>query len=124
MKRELSKFGNVFSKIRKKQKTSLKEASKLLGYSPSYLSAIEHGDRTVPRGLIEKICKVYHLGEAERSELVKSVSLGNSIYKFSISEIKKAMINMTELLAKDDKEKELLLKRLDEFVNSMISQKK
>lgn len=120
MKRRLTEFGKYFSKIRKRKKHSLRDASKLLGYSPSHLSAIEHGDREIPRSLLDKICFFYDLTNEERNELYKTVALSCENRKLTIAEIRMATTNMIKNTIIDKETRELALKRNEEMINQLI----
>ena len=65
----LSDFGREFRKIRVDKGVSLKALSENLGYTSSYLSAIEYGKASVPLDFLDKFEGIYGLTEEQREKL-------------------------------------------------------
>lgn len=62
----MTEFGKALRILRIEQGEILKDMASKLEVTPSYLSAIECGKRTIPENFIERICGIYHIaGEAK-----------------------------------------------------------
>lgn len=72
---ELRKF---LSKLRIDHGQSLIKMSEKIGYSASYLSLIERGERTIPKGFVQKIAEIYKLNQAQSIALIKAISKSTS----------------------------------------------
>ena len=98
-------FGKILRKIRIDRDEVLVVMSAKLGIHASTLWNIENGKRSVPEGLIEKICTVYNLSKQECQELsAAAVELSKAV-----------LINMEDRTPED---KELIInfsKRIDDL---------
>ena len=72
---ELRKF---LSKLRIDHGQSLIKMSEKIGYSASYLSLIERGERTIPKEFVQKIAEIYKLNQAQSIALIKAISKSTS----------------------------------------------
>ncbi len=57
----ITEYGKVLRNIRMNRGELLKDMAINLGFTSSYLSAIENGKRNIPKGLTEKIISMYNL---------------------------------------------------------------
>ena len=118
-KRKLSKFGEEFSRVRKKRKISLNEASRMLGYSPSYLSAIEHGDRAIPDDLLNKIKKELNPDFYEEISLAHAAFDCSYLPKITIQDISKIVQNLINNLNLDEDQIINANNRFDELIKQL-----
>lgn len=66
-------FGSLLRKYRQKEGVSQKELAHIIGIDPSYLSKIEHGQRTPPdRSIVTEIANALELQEEETDQLLIS----------------------------------------------------
>lgn len=70
----LSPFGEWVRAFREKKRITLREMSRTLGKSPSFLSALELGRKSVPISFLEEFSSVYDLSVDQFSELKRAVS--------------------------------------------------
>ncbi len=68
----LNALGRELRKLRIDRGEIIKTMAENLGYSPSYLSAIEMGRREVPKDLVDKVVEIYDLEELEAKRLIKA----------------------------------------------------
>ena len=118
MKKELTPFGRCFVSIRKKRKQTLKEAAEQLDCSPSLLSAIEHGDRSLSDKLLDKILSTYDLDDTERQQ-IRIASAMDITRKISLNELKQTLINFLENLSKTPEEETKFLKQIEKFISDL-----
>lgn len=71
----LTAFGKEIRKIRLDRGELLKTMADCLGMKSSYLSAIEHGKKAIPKTFIESLVSRYDLSEEEMKNLRKSADL-------------------------------------------------
>lgn len=79
----LTAFGKELRKLRIDHVERIIDMAEKLNYSPSFLSAIETGQRNIPNDLIEKIAQIYNLDESDRKRLM--VAKTNSINEAKIN---------------------------------------
>lgn len=65
----LTDYGKELRKIRIDREEILKDMAEKLGMTPSYLSAIESGKRTIPSELTSKLSNLYSLSPEETNNL-------------------------------------------------------
>lgn len=75
---ELGKFLKMF---RLKNNEKLYEMANKLGFSSSYLSAMEHGDKKPTKDFVDRFLTSYNLNENEVEELKKAFSKSMSTIK-------------------------------------------
>ena len=68
----LSPYGAWVRAYREKNRITLRDMSRALGKSPSFLSALELGRKSVPNSIVDEIDQVYDLSKEELIELRKS----------------------------------------------------
>ena len=68
-KREATGFGKELRKIRVDREETQCRMARRLGISPSQLSLIERGERSVPPGMAARVREEYGLGEEEAARL-------------------------------------------------------
>ena len=84
----VSAFGKCMRKIRGDE--SLRTCAKRLEITPSFLSALEVGRRTVPDSYYEKIKDLYNLSEEQSRELYESIIYTNQRVDIEIAKMNKA----------------------------------
>lgn len=111
----ISKFGNFIRKVRSKENESLRKMASKLGITPSFLSAMEVGRKTIPLEYISKIGELYNLSDEETIELENSVYETNERVSIELDIMNEAQKDISLLFARkiktaDDK----LLEKLRE----------
>ena len=76
-----TKFGELTKILRVKNHEILADMAKKLETTTPYLSAIENGRKSVPKGWIEKIQKEYMLSVPETEELTRAAYESRPVYK-------------------------------------------
>lgn len=72
----MSPFAAILKQFRQKRGLRQKDLALHLGYEPSYLSALERGEKGPPKqDFIRRLVRGLELNEAERLELEKSLRL-------------------------------------------------
>lgn len=66
---EVTAFGKALRKKRIDCSEVLADMAANLGVSAAFLSAVEHGKRSIPKNFIERICEKYNLSAEQREEL-------------------------------------------------------
>ena len=69
----LTAFGRFTRKLRVDRGELLKDMSRRLGVTPSYLSAVETGRRNIPTEWVAKLCTLYGLSSADADVLQRAV---------------------------------------------------
>ena len=64
-----TEYGKYLKKLRIDKDKTLAAMAKDMGIAPSYLSAIESGERVIPVDFTEKVSEKYSLNEAAKDEL-------------------------------------------------------
>ena len=94
----VSAFGKCMRKIRGEE--SLRTCAKRLEITPSFLSALEVGRRTVPDSYYEKIKDIYNLNEEESNELYESIIYTNQRVDIEIAKMNEAQQQTTVMFAR------------------------
>ncbi len=115
----LTEFGKELRKIRIDNNEILKDMAVSLGITSSYLSAIEHGKREIPRNLINEISKVYNLSDEAFKKLEGAASNTQKVFKCNFDIENTAQLNMINAFAREykslsDDKMSRILKILDE----------
>lgn len=76
-------LGRELRKLRLDFRLYLKDMADKLGYSPSFLSSIENGKRTVPDDFIEKLGKAYSLDKKSLEVFERAKDRCSSVIKIS-----------------------------------------
>jgi len=69
----LTAFGRFTRKLRVDRGELLKDMSRRLGVTPSYLSAVETGRRNIPAEWVDKLCTLYDLSSTDVNVLQNAV---------------------------------------------------
>ena len=93
-----SAFGLCMRKIRNGE--SLRTMAKKLEISPSFLSAMEVGRKTIPMDYVNKIKNVYSLNEEMYKELYESVIITNKHVDIEIEKMNEAQKETTMIFAR------------------------
>lgn len=64
-----TEYGKFLKKLRIDNDKTIAKMAKDLKITPSYLSAIESGERVIPVDFTDKVSEAYNLGDAERKAL-------------------------------------------------------
>ena len=78
-------FGEFFKILRIKNKEVLLDASKFLGVSSAYVSAVECGKRPIPEEWRDKIVDHYHLSEKYTSDLDQAIENSKATIEVNLS---------------------------------------
>lgn len=70
----LSPFGVWVRAFREKERITLREMSRTLGKSPSFMSAVELGRKSVPASFVDEIVDAYRLSEKDEGELSRAAN--------------------------------------------------
>lgn len=81
----LTAFGRFCRKLRIDQGELLKDMAEKLGVTPSYLSAVEIGKRSIPKSWPELIKQKYSLSHDQFAELLEAVKLSQSSLKIDLT---------------------------------------
>ena len=65
----LTQFGKLLRIIRINSGDSAKDMAKKLNLSPSYLSAIENGNRRIPSDMEQLLCEAYPLSDVDKEKI-------------------------------------------------------
>ena len=57
----LTAFGREVRKLRIEKEETLRDMAKALNLSAAFVSAVETGSKSIPEGLVQRICKHYRL---------------------------------------------------------------
>ena len=80
-----TKFGELFRIYRIKNGETLNDASKLLGVTNSFVSAVELGKKKVPKNWSSIIAEHYNLTEEETKELDEAIEESKNSVKVNLS---------------------------------------
>ena len=72
-RRKATEFGKELRKIRVERDETLVDMARRLGVSPSRLSVIERGGRSVPSGMAARVVEEYGLSGEEAARLMASL---------------------------------------------------
>lgn len=68
----MTEFSITMKKLRISRNLNARELSSLLNISPSFLSLIEKGERTIPDDFINNVERILSLTDSERIELINA----------------------------------------------------
>lgn len=94
-------IGKALKMLRIEQGEVLFDMAKRLGFSSSYLSAIEVGKRKVPEGLIEKIIIEYKLDNSWEVRLQNAKVLTESSIKLELNDVTPEQRNFALIFARN-----------------------
>lgn len=94
-------IGKVLKMLRIERGEVLFDMAKKLGFSSSYLSAIEVGKRKVPEGLIERIILEYNLDESWGHRLLNAKAQTESSIKLDLNDVTPEQRNVALVFARN-----------------------
>lgn len=124
MKKEYTPFGKFFSELRKQRKETLEDAAEKLGVSISYISAVEHGERPIPKNWDGLIIRNYSLSKNEEVQLHKAIFDSSGSRTITIDEVRKIMTNFVINTAQNEEERENGLRRVESILENLLNSKK
>ena len=80
----LSPFGKLVRKIRVDNDETMCTMAKKLKTNTNYLCIIEHGQYSVPEGMIPALVKLYNLDQEMRDKLVDAASIQQKLSKIHL----------------------------------------
>lgn len=97
----ITEFGKILRVIRVNRGINAREMSAVLNISPSYLSSIENGKRSIPDSLLVTLLSKYNLTELEIDQLNNAVKDTREV-KLDITELPDNKRRLVLALAQDD----------------------
>lgn len=94
----ISAFGKCVRKIRGNE--SLRTMASKLGMSPSFLSAMEVGRKTVPMEYLQKIKEVYELTPEQETDLFDAIVETNGHVDIEVAKMEEAQKNVSMAFAR------------------------
>lgn len=85
----LTDFGKYLREYRASIDESLRDMAKKLGFTHSYLSAIELGKREIPPYLLEKIFAVYNFDAQQKNDLICAYMASIQTIKWDVGQLGK-----------------------------------
>jgi DNA-binding XRE family transcriptional regulator len=89
-----TKFGEQFRILRIKHHEVLSDASKFLGATSSFVSAVETGKKNVPEKWLDLISEHYSLNSAQRAELAQAIEDSKTAIKIDMVAASEAQRNV------------------------------
>ena len=80
----LTPFGRALRKHRIDKNISLRDMAKKMGVAASFLSAVEHGRKSIPTDLPDRVALALHLDLEERTKLGSEVERSQKEHKISV----------------------------------------
>jgi transcriptional regulator with XRE-family HTH domain len=80
----MTPFGKALRKLRIDRELLLGDMAERLGISPSYLSQIETGKKSIPDGFVDKLQRTFKLAESEAQEVRHEAVLSTSEFKIQL----------------------------------------
>ena len=96
----ITKFGEYTRDLRIEEEENLRDMAEKLGVSSAFLSAVENGNKKIPKDWLEKISDIYNL-TLERKNQLKEI----------IFEVKNEIVFNLEKMTKKDKDFALVFAR-------------
>ncbi|MBQ0125234.1 MAG: helix-turn-helix transcriptional regulator [Clostridiales bacterium] len=116
----ITEFGKLLKIIRINSGDSSKEMASKLNLSPSYLSAIENGKRSIPMDMDSQIMKAYPISETDSDRLHKAMFESSSTVKINLTDFAEKKRRLIFSLARNDVPDETL----DKIFNLVYSSEK
>ena len=113
MKRNVTSLGQFLRILRIRNGEVLFDMAKKLEVSSSFLSAVEYGDRGVPKSWVEILTEKYSLDEEKQNELVDAITRAKSEIQVSLKDKSSEDIDLAITFARsfdsltDEKKQEL-----------------
>ena len=70
----MTALGQFLRKLRIDQRELMKDMADKLGVSPSFMSSVENGKKSMPSAWNGKICELYSLTEEQQHEFSKAIA--------------------------------------------------
>lgn len=89
-----TKFGEQFRILRIRHREVLADATKFLGATSSFISAVETGKKNVPEKWLDLITEHYSLNEEERHDLAEAIRESRTTVKIDMvaaSDVKRSV---------------------------------
>lgn len=83
----ITEFGKILRIIRINSGDSAKEMAKKLNMSPSYLSTIENGKRSIPPDMEKLLINAYNLSDKDKNKLRKAMVNSCEIVKIDLTDL-------------------------------------
>lgn len=98
----LTEFGKLLRIIRINSGDSSREMARKLGFSPSYLSAIESGKRNVPTDMEKLLSKSYPLSQTDLEKLRTAMFASSDTVKINLTDFAEKKQRVIMAIAQDD----------------------
>ena len=100
----ITKFGEFTRDLRIEKEENLRDMAKKLEVSSAFLSAVENGNKKIPKGWLDKISDKYHLTLAKRNELKEIIFEVKNEIVFNLDEMTKSDKNFALVFARSFEE--------------------
>lgn len=98
----LTEFGKLLRIIRINSGDSSREMARKLGFSPSYLSAIESGKRNIPTDMEKLLSKSYPLSQIDLEKLRTAMFASSDTVKINLTDFAEKKQRVIVAIAQDD----------------------
>ena len=98
----LTEFGKLIRIIRINSGDSSREMARKLGFSPSYLSAIESGKRNIPTDMEKLLSKSYPLSQIDLEKLRTAMFASSDTVKINLTDFAEKKQRVIMAIAQDD----------------------
>lgn len=98
----LTEFGKLLRIIRINSGDSSREMARKLGFSPSYLSAIESGKRNIPTDMEKLLSKSYPLSQIDLEKLRTATFASSDTVKINLTDFAEKKQRVIMAIAQDD----------------------
>lgn len=98
----LTEFGKLLRIIRINSGDSSREMARKLGFSPSYLSAIESGKRNIPTDMEKLLSKSYPLSQIDLEKLRTAMFASSDTVKINLTDFAEKKQRVIMAIAHDD----------------------
>ncbi len=98
----LTEFGKLLRIIRINSGDTSRDMAKKLGFSPSYLSAIESGKRNVPIDMERLLSKSYPLSQIDLEKLRTAMFSSGGAVKINLTDFAEKKQKVIMAIAQDD----------------------
>lgn len=96
----LTAFGKELRKLRIERGERIFDMAQKLGLSPSYVSAIERGDRAIPEDMIECIAGIYGLDSTTQKVFTEAKDASVKEVRLDLSELNANQRDLAFVLAR------------------------
>ena len=98
----LTEFGKLLRIIRINSGDLSREMARKLGFSPSYLSAIESGKRNIPTDMEKLLSKSYPLSQIDLEKLRTAMFASSDTVKINLTDFAEKKQRVIMAIAQDD----------------------